>query len=74
MPIIQPVLTGRVFQRTDLGELPIAGASVVLGLQRRHWMGAQREDDDRRLRYLLCNVVDVGFGLNAVVLEARIHH
>jgi hypothetical protein len=68
LPIVQPVLTGRVFRRTELGELPIAGASVVLDFSGgMGWAPSARTMTDASGRYLLCNAVDVGFGFYALV-------
>ena len=68
MPIVHPVLTGRVFHRTELGELPIAGASVVLDFSGgMGWAPSARTMTDASGRYLLCNARDVGFGFYALV-------
>jgi hypothetical protein len=69
MPIIQPTLTGLVFERTPQGMQPIAGARVVLDFTGgMGWAPSATTNTDAAGRYLLCNVVDsTGLGLYALV-------
>lgn len=68
MPIREPVLTGRVFERTPQGDQPVVGASVVLDFTGgMGWAPSATTVTDASGRYLLCNVVDVGFGFAALV-------
>jgi hypothetical protein len=68
MPIVEPVLRGRVFERTAQGEQPVVGAGVVLDFTAgMGWAPSATTVTDASGRYLLCNVVDVGFGFAALV-------
>jgi hypothetical protein len=69
MPIVQPTLTGLVFERTPQGMQPIAGAHVVLDFTGgMGWAPSATTNTDAAGRYLLCNVVDsTGLGWYALV-------
>jgi hypothetical protein len=79
MPIVGPVLTGRVFERTSNGERPVSGATVILDFTGgMGWARSATTITDAAGRYLLCNVEDVGFGFYAFVskpgyTEAFVH-
>jgi len=67
-PVVQPTLSGFVFEETPNGRSPIAGASVVgdftggLG-----WAPSAATRSDAAGRYLLCAVADIGLGLALLV-------
>lgn len=66
MPIVGPVLTGRVFERIANGERPLSGATVILDFTGgMGWAPSATAITDATGRYLLCNVEDVGFGFYA---------
>ena len=68
MPIVEPVLTGRVFERMAQGDQPIVGAKVVLDFTGgMGWAPSATTVTDASGRYLLCNVVNVGLGFAALV-------
>ena len=68
MPIVEPVLRGRVFERTPSGEKGISGASVILDFTGGWgWAPSATTVTDSAGRYVLCNVQDVGFGFYALV-------
>ena len=71
LPIVQPTLNGRVFERTTTGVEPIAGASVVLDFTGgMGWAPSASTKTDTDGRYLLCNVVDsTRLGLYALVAK-----
>ena len=57
MPITRPVLTGRVFERTTAGELPVSGAFVTLDFSGgMGWAPSATTVSDATGQYLLCNV------------------
>jgi hypothetical protein len=62
------VLDGYVFEQTPHGQQPISGASVILDFTGgMGWAPSARTVSDARGHYVLCNVVDVGFGFYAFV-------
>ena len=69
MPIVEPTLSGLIFERTADGIQPIAGASIVLDFTGgMGWAPSATTVSDPAGRYLLCNVVDsTSLGLNALV-------
>ena len=70
MPLVEPVLTGRVFERTAQGDQPVEGASVILDFTGgMGWAPSATTVTDALGRYLLCNVVDIGFGFAALVAK-----
>ena len=79
MPIVGPVLTGRVFERTANDERPVSGATVILDFTGgMGWAPSATTITDAAGRYLLCNVEDIGLGFYALVskpgyTEAFVH-
>jgi hypothetical protein len=69
MPIVPPVLTGRVFERTSDGARSIAGASITLDFTGgMGWAPSATTMTDAAGRYVLCNVVDItGLGVSALI-------
>ena len=68
MPLVEPVLTGRVFERTAQGDQPVVGANVILDFTAgMGWAPSATTVTDASGRYVLCNVVNVGFGFAALV-------
>ena len=69
MPITGPVLTGRVFERTAAGELPVTGAFITLDFTGgMGWAPSATTVSDTTGSYLLCNVEDsTGFGFAVLV-------
>ena len=65
MPITGPVLTGRVFERTAAGEMPVSGAFITLDFTAgMGWAPSATTVSDATGHYLLCNVEDsTGFGV-----------
>ena len=59
MPITGPVLTGRVFERTEAGDLPVSGAAITLDFTGgMGWAPSATTVSDATGHYLLCNVED----------------
>jgi hypothetical protein len=71
IPLIAPVMTGRVFERTPLGDEPIAGAAVVIDFTGGDgWAPSATTMTDVNGRYVVCNVVNAsGLGLAALVTK-----
>ncbi len=69
MPVTGPVLTGRVFERTAAGELPVSGAFITLDFSGgMGWAPSATTVSDATGHYLLCNVEDsTGFGFAVLV-------
>ena len=69
MPITGPVLTGRVFERTAAGDLPVRGASITLDFTGgMGWAPSATTVSDATGHYLLCNVEDsTGLGFAVLV-------
>jgi hypothetical protein len=69
MPITGPVLTGRVFERTAAGEVPVSGAFITLDFTGgMGWAPSATTVSDAAGHYLLCNVVDsTRFGFAVLV-------
>ena len=69
MPVTGPVLTGRVFERTTAGELPVSGASITLDFTGgMGWAPSATTVSDATGHYLLCNVEDsTRFGFAVLV-------
>jgi hypothetical protein len=69
MPITGPVLTGRVFERTPAGQLPVSGAFITLDFTGgMGWAPSATTVSDAKGHYLLCNVEDsTGFGFAVLV-------
>jgi hypothetical protein len=68
-PISSPVLTGRIFERTPIGDQSIAGAAITLDFTGgMGWAPSATTVSDANGRYLLCNVENAtGLGLSALV-------
>lgn len=69
MPVTGPVLTGRVFERTAAGELPVSGAFMTLDFTGgMGWAPSATTVSDATGHYLLCNVEDsTRFGFAVLV-------
>jgi hypothetical protein len=69
MPITGPLLTGRVFERTAAGDLPVSGAFVILDFTGgMGWAPSATTVSDATGHYLLCNVENsTGFGFAVMV-------
>lgn len=64
LPVVQPTLTGRVFERTTSGLRPVSGAKVYMDFSAGFGIAPSANTvTDSAGRYLLCNVQDVGWGL-----------
>ncbi len=71
MPVVQPTLSGLVFERTPEGIRPIAGATVVGDFSGGNgWGPSATTISDGAGRYLLCGVTDAGLGLFLWVAQA----
>ena len=59
MPVTGPVLSGRVFERTAAGALPVSGAFITLDFTGgMGWAPSATTVSDATGRYWLCNVED----------------
>jgi hypothetical protein len=64
LPIVEPTLTGRVFEPTAAGRKPVSGANVYIDFSGGFGIAASaRTVTDSTGRYFLCNVRDAGWGL-----------
>lgn len=72
VPMTAPRMTGRVFERTPLGDEPVAGASVVIDFSGGDgWAPSATTVTDAGGRYAVCNVANAsGLGLAAYVTKA----
>ena len=64
LPIIEPTISGLVFELTASGVKPVAGALVVIDFTAGlGWAASATTVSGPDGRFLLCNVTDVGFGI-----------
>ena len=64
LPIIEPTISGLVFERTASGVRPVAGAGVGIDFTAGFgWAASAFTVSGPDGRFLLCNVTDVGFGI-----------
>jgi hypothetical protein len=64
LPVVEPTLRGLVFETIPGGRSPVGGANVYIDFGAGFgWAPSARTVTDSTGRYLLCNVLDVGYGL-----------